>query len=83
MALSHIYNAGYTGGRDLSVENVTEIKRGTIAKLSGTIFVASGVFCSQIFVGILSEPTTTPVSQQCLSGQSPVPSNLTTPASGI
>ena len=32
MALSHIYNAGYKGGRDFSVENVTEIKRGAIAK---------------------------------------------------
>ena len=32
MALSHIYNAGYKEGRHLSAENVTEIKRGTIAK---------------------------------------------------
>ena len=32
MALSHIYNAGYKGGRHLSVDHVTEIKRGAIAK---------------------------------------------------
>ena len=32
MALSHIYNAGYKGGRHLSMNNVTEIKRGAIAK---------------------------------------------------
>ena len=31
MALSHIYNAGYKGGRHLSADNVTEIKRGAIA----------------------------------------------------
>ena len=32
MALSHIYNAGYKGGRHLSLDHVAEIKRGAIAK---------------------------------------------------
>jgi hypothetical protein len=32
MALSYIYNAGYRGGRHLSMDNVAEIKRGAVAK---------------------------------------------------
>ena len=32
LALSYIYNAGYKGGMHLSADNVTEIKRGVIAK---------------------------------------------------
>ena len=32
MALAHVYNADYRGGRHLSMDNVAEIKRGAVAK---------------------------------------------------